>query len=557
MRRRTPPFRLPWLETLRTQDSMLRASGLASCWLRASPVFGWRRSSKHVGNLYRCDRFLARRVVTLASPVLWLAIVAISGYAAASTPNVLILCADDHAAYVTGIEDHSHVRTPRLDEFFRQGTRFTRAYCNSPVCTASRQSFLTGRCPRSIGVTELSTPLPDSTVTLAEMLAPLGYRTAAIGKMHFNSHLSHGFELRLDMPKHARELSTDKQPPPPCDVLPAWKPFADPARVWLNAAGLPLDWQSRMAGTWFVDQAIEFLRQHQAGPFFLMVSLTEPHSPFHFPIEFRARHDSAGFEVPGLVPTDEEQVPAIFRDLTATDMQGICASYATSVEFVDHNVGRILDALTDLALDQNTLVIYLSDHGYMLGQHGRFEKHCCFEEAIRVPFAWRLPGSIDSGQTSDALVELVDLVPTILELVGAPRPAELDGLSLANVLTGRAELPREHVFVEYAPNDEAAALTLDWKLIYQRQRRRRTDGYDSGQALDGPRYQLYQRSADPHELTNLADDLAHQQQFDDLKTALEDHLLRTARIKPALSATANPDEVLELLVQPNDVRPGD
>src|SRR5262245_39239780 len=117
--------------------------------------------------------------------------------------NVLWIVADDHAAYVCGAYGNQQVRTPNLDRLAAEGMRFDRAYCNSPVCTASRQSFLTGRYPRTIGVTQLRTPLPESEETLAEILKAQGYATAAIGKMHFNSKLTHGFDLRLDAPDHA------------------------------------------------------------------------------------------------------------------------------------------------------------------------------------------------------------------------------------------------------------------------------------------------------------------------------------------------------------------
>src|SRR5688500_15031763 len=126
--------------------------------------------------------------------------------AQASRANVLWICADDHAPYVMGAYGNRVVRTPNLDRLAARGIRFDRAYCNSPVCTASRQSFLTGRYPRTIGVTQLRTPLPRSEVTLADMLKGEGYATAAIGKMHFNSDLKHGFDVRIDHPEHAAWL---------------------------------------------------------------------------------------------------------------------------------------------------------------------------------------------------------------------------------------------------------------------------------------------------------------------------------------------------------------
>src|SRR5262245_40229783 len=173
--------------------------------------------------------------------------------------------------------------------------RFDRAFCNSPVCTASRQSFLTGRYPRSIGVTQLATALPESEVTLAELLRDAGYDTAAIGKMHFNSELTHGFETRVDLPDHHMWLQAEGQTPFPPEIasLPPWKPFRDPAGIWLNSAVQPFALvDADMPGTYLAGQAADFLSRRATladgddrkpqRPFFLMVSFYEPHSPFHF-----------------------------------------------------------------------------------------------------------------------------------------------------------------------------------------------------------------------------------------------------------------------------------
>src|SRR5262249_40167364 len=145
-------------------------------------------------------------------------------------PNVLWICADDHAPYVCGTYGNKIVRTPNLDRLASEGVRFGRAYCNSPVCTASRQSFLCGRYPRSIGVTLLQTPLPEGEQTLATLLRAAGYDTAAIGKMHFNSDLHHGFDLRIDLPQHAHQMKEHppKPLPPDIDGQPLWRHFRAP-----------------------------------------------------------------------------------------------------------------------------------------------------------------------------------------------------------------------------------------------------------------------------------------------------------------------------------------
>ncbi|MEX2016485.1 MAG: sulfatase-like hydrolase/transferase, partial [Candidatus Hydrogenedentales bacterium] len=301
---------------------------------------------------------------------------------AAAAPNILLIIADDHAPYVMGAYGNANAQTPNLDRLARDGMRFDRAYCTSPVCTASRQSLLTGRYPRSIGVTQLRTPLPAAEVTLAESLRDAGYRTGAIGKMHFNSDLRHGFDTRVDLPEHLLYLDTRPADalPPGLAVLPPWRPFRDPAAVWLNAGALPYGATERqMPGTWFAAEAGRFIREFDDKPFFLVVSFYEPHSPYHFPVEYAGKFDPDSFEAPNVAEPDRWQVPVIFEGLTDAEKRGIAAAYYTSAAFMDQNVGRVLDALDADGHRDNTLVIYIGDHGYFLGQHGRFEKHAMYE----------------------------------------------------------------------------------------------------------------------------------------------------------------------------------
>jgi choline-sulfatase len=476
--------------------------------------------------------------------------------AAARGPNVLLICSDDHAAYVCGAYGNQLVRTPQIDRLASQGMRFDRAYCNSPVCTASRQSFLTGRYPRTIGVTQLQTPLPREEVTLAELLGQAGYRTISIGKMHFNSALKHGFETRIDQGEHRQHLKQQGGPQAldsDVQVLPQWKPFRDSAAIWLNASSLPFGaMNDDMTGTFFAREAAERLGQMGDEPFFLMVSFNEPHSPFRFPVEFQGRHDPARFPVPPIVEADRWQIPAIFRSLSDAEKQGIAASYYTSVEFMDKNVGLVLDALSAAGHDQDTLVIYIGDHGYMLGQHGRFEKHCCFEEAVRSPLIVRYPGHVQPGST-DALVEFVDLAPTVLQFCGIEQPRDVQGKSLVPLLIGRTRKHRDHVVVEYSENEEAMVETADWKLIYGTGQRERQDGYTTGEALPGRTIRLYDVEHDPRELANLADDPAQAERVDRMLDLLVAHLVRTARPGTPLPEDSSRFEMLDHCLQPRDI----
>ena len=471
--------------------------------------------------------------------------------AVAGPPNVLWISCDDLAPYAMGCYGSSLAKTPALDAFAQTAMRFDRAYCNSPVCTASRQSYLTGRYPRSLGVTQLRTALPAGTPTLATWFGQAGYETAAIGKMHFNSGLKHGFTTRLDLPEYRKWLADQ----PPRDVgdgavQPPWKPFRDPARVWLNAAALPEgQWDQQMAGTFFAHSAGDYLKTSRAKPFFLMVSFYEPHSPFRFPVEDRDTFDPKAFVVPPVHPDDRSQIPAIFRDLESADKRGIAAAYFTSVAFADRNVGRVLDALKQSGHAEDTIVVVTGDHGYLIGQHGRFEKHCGYEEAIRSPLLIRVPGVGKPGQTK-ALVEFIDIAPTLLESCGLAVPASVQGQTLLPLLRGAAHEHRDAVFVEYSENEEALIRTDRWKLIYSTGLRKRQDGYETGQPLPGRTVRLFDLIADPGETTDVAS--AHPKHVAELTARLATHLTKTAR-RPEAVPAGDVHERLRILLRPDDV----
>ena len=208
--------------------------------------------------------------------------------------------------------------------------------------------------------------------------------------------------------------------------------------------------------------------------------------------------------MPRVGPEDAWQIPLIFRDLTPEDKQGIVAAFYTSVHFLDRNVGRVLDALKQNGLEEDTLVVYLGDNGYSLGQHGRFEKHCCYEPAIRCPLIMRLPGRIRRGVVTD-FAEFVDVAPTVLDLIGAePLPLQ-HGRSLRPYLEGRKPaLPRDHIFTEYLENEEACVRTAKWKLICCSGRRRHGDGYETDRPTPGRYVRLYDVERDPGEFTDLS-----------------------------------------------------
>jgi choline-sulfatase len=233
--------------------------------------------------------------------------------------------------------------------------------------------------------------------------------------------------------------------------------------------------------------------------------------------------------VPEIGPEDVDLIPPIFRDLTDEEKRGIAAAYYTSVEYMDRNVGRILDELDSSGHAEDTLVVFNSDHGYLLGQHGRYEKHCCNEEAVRSALIMRLPGAIPPGRSTAALVELIDVVPTILELCGVDKPSNIQGRSLAPLLGGATDRHRDHVIAEYADNAEAMVRTERWKLVYSAGNRRRRDGYALDPIPPGRSIRLYDLEHDPGEIRDVAGVPGYAPVVGELLGLLADHVRNTSR----------------------------
>src|SRR5262249_50663183 len=209
------------------------------------------------------------------------------------------------------------------------------------------------------------------------------------------------------------------------------------------------------------------------------------------------------FTAPRVGPEDGGQIPLVFRDLSDTDKRGIIAAYYTSVAFLDRNIGRVLDAVRRLNLEEDTFVVYSADHGYDLGHHGRFEKHCGYDPALRVPLLMRMPRRIRTGVVRD-MTGHVDLAPTVGDMVSLEARPGMHGRSLRPYLEKRKVAPRDHVFSEYLENEEAFIRTPRWKFIYCSGRRERGDGYKTNNPAPGRYRRLYDLRADPGEFTDVA-----------------------------------------------------
>jgi choline-sulfatase len=478
----------------------------------------------------------------------------------AQRPNFLFLLADDHAGYVVGMDGNRLASTPNIDRLAGEGTRFDGHHCNSPVCTPSRQTILTGQLPHAAGVTVLTTPLALEKPTLAQQFQKAGYQTAVFGKMHFNRPGApglHGFDIAETEDRITAKWSAMSRRPAPegMRMKPPWRPFQDPASIWLNSEKLPFAaFESDMRGTYIANQGIQYLeRWDRQKPFALWVSLQEPHSPYDFPIEDRDRFDPAKFAVPRVGPDDDRQIPLVFRDLSEQQKRGIIAAYYTSVSFLDRNVGRVLAALRRLQLEEDTFVVYTADHGYSLGQHGRFEKHCGYEPALRIPLILRYPGRIRQRTVSD-LTEHVDLPATIVDVMRLdPLPVQ-HGQSLRPYLEGRrVENPRDHIFSEYLENEEAYIKTKEWKYIFCSGRRPRQDGYQTDHPTPGRYKRLYDLKTDAGEFADVAG--KHPELTARLESLMLDRFRETHPDRESEPAGLSREESIEYYLRPRDAKP--
>jgi arylsulfatase A-like enzyme len=473
-------------------------------------------------------------------------------------PNFLFILADDHAGYVLGCDGNAQAVTPHLDRLAAEGTRFAAHHCNSPVCTPSRQSFFTGQMPHMAGVTRLPTPLSPDKPTLAKQFQAAGYRTAVFGKMHLNKPAApglHGFDTMMTEGEIRRHWNQTVKPKPiPPDILtkPQWRPFKDPARIWLNADKLPYPRiEEEMLGTHIARQASRYLEDNAAAPLAMWVSFMEPHSPFDFPVEDRGRIAAQGFAPPRVGPADRWQIPIIFRELGEDDKRGIIAAYYTSVAFLDRNIGRVLETLRRLKLEQDPFVIYMADHGYDLGHHGRFEKHCGYDQALRVPLIMRYPGRVRQGVVRD-LTEHIDVSATIVDVMNVDRLPLQHGQALRPYLEGlRMSAPRRHIFSEYLENEEAFIRTEKWKYIFCSGQRARDDGYAIDTPTPGRYRRLFDLASDPGEFTDVA--AKHPEVVKQMNGLLLERFRQThpdaAKEPQRLSA----EEAIEFYLKPRDV----
>jgi arylsulfatase len=453
-------------------------------------------------------------------------------------PNILWICTDQQRFDTIGALGNDHVVTPNIDRLIAEGVAFTHAYCQSPICTPSRVSFLTGQYASAVHVNgNGNATFPGNSSLVTKLLADAGYDCGLIGKLHLSSAYGRVEERTADGYGYWQYSHA------PRDDWPTGHDYAD----WVRTQGADLgELTKSLEGVpaelhqteWCAEKAIEFMTLERNGPWLASVNIYDPHPPFNPPQSYRDQFDPAAmpgahFRATDLVqqeqlagidfqskgrPPSELDINSPIVPKTPTpggvdeassggrDDRTLQAAYYAMIKLVDDQVGRMLEALDASGQRHNTVVIFMSDHGEMLGDHGLIQKGCRFYEGlVRVPLILSWPGNFSAGLRSDALVELLDVMPTLMDLAGEPVPSRVQGRSLLPIVTGTADAAqhRDSVRCEYydaldQPDGTFATMYRDgrYKLsVYH--------GHDLGE--------LYDLEADPWEFANLWCDADHQE----------------------------------------------
>lgn len=433
-------------------------------------------------------------------------------------PNILWICTDQQRWDTIRSLGNAHIRTPNIDRLVAQGVAFTHVYCQSPICTPSRASFLTGRYAGSIRASmNGNESWAEGAPLVTKLLKDVGYDCGLAGKFHLA-----GAAYRLEPRPQDDGYRVFHWSHDPNDRWPTGHAYAD----WVHSQGYSLAELHKSPDgvpaelhqtTWCADRAIEFIQEPHDGPWLMSVNIFDPHAPFNPPKAYLDRYDKETLPGPyfqesdlaaqaKLAGVDFQNPPRRPEEFDAKDIQ---ARYYAMIELIDDNVERLMDALEASGQVENTVVIFMSDHGETLGDHGLLLKGNRFYEGlVRVPLIISWPGQFKAGLVSDGLVELTDLAPTLLELAGAPFPDHLVGKSLLPILRGEADphTHRDQVRCEYyralnpdGPGREDGSFGVHFGTMLRRGR------YKLCVYHGHPHGELFDLETDPHEFNNLWD----------------------------------------------------
>ena len=393
-------------------------------------------------------------------------------------PSILLIQTDQQRADTIAALGNPHIQTPTLDSLVAEGVAFTSAYTPSPVCMAARASLLLGQYPHETGCV-CNNPMPQERASLMDLLHDAGYQTHGVGKMHFgpDGRKLWGFDSRDFSEEGGLVLGDDFSD---SVIAAGYDHIHDPNGVRSEWYYVPQPSQlpERLHHTrWVADRSLDFLaRRDPDRPFFLWTSFIKPHPPFESPVPWNRLYKPTEMPFPHLPPGYEElltywnrlQNRYKYRD-QGQDwnlIRLIRAAYYAAISFLDYHTGRILAQLRDTGALDNTLVIFTSDHGELLGDFGSWGKRSMLDAAARIPMLVRYPERFAAGAICPEPASLVDVLPTCLAGAGLPVPDDRSGADLA--LLARGEIGREGVVSQYSEGELGlyGYMTREWKYIH-------------------------------------------------------------------------------------------
>lgn len=430
---------------------------------------------------------------------------------AGDKPNLLLVWTDEQRADTLAVCGNPRYRMPALNRLAQESIVFERCYVTQPVCTPSRSSVLTGLWPHTSGCIQNNIPLKPETKTLPELIADPAYRTGYIGKWHLGDEVfpQHGFEHWIsieDIYSNYFSAGRDRSARSSYHhflLELGYRPDAPDNKFSRDfAVRRPVE---HAKPAFMAREAVRFLLEHRDEPWLLSVNFLEPHMPFYGP--YNDLHSEEEAPVPANYPgTPVEREPERYRAIrrryfdkgfegqnlkSRAGWQRLNRNYAGLCSQVDEAVARILWALEASGQAENTILVFTSDHGEMMGSHGLIGKTVAYEESVRVPLLLRVPFRRHGHLRVREPVSHISLVPTLLELMGKPAPENLPGESLLGRLEGR-RTAEDHVFIEWhtggaGPTGRYVVSPDGFKLVL----------YDTDNCL------LFDRERDPLEMNNL------------------------------------------------------
>lgn len=505
--------------------------------------------------------------VTLYDPVMINTLLSLA--VAAGQPNIVFIYSDDHAAAAVGAYESALIETPNLDRISQQGAVFTNAFCTNGICAPARAVVLTGLNSHDHGIIDNATALDPNIPTFPSMLQEAGYQTALIGKWHLKSDpegfdhwevlpgqghyyqpdfRSEGGKRRID--GYVTDITTDLA----LDWLDnrdQTKPFLlmvhhkAPHRNWMPGPahlytfeGMTIPEPTTLQDNWAGRQAAQnqemSIRSHMFD--FHDLKIDAPHGDVQDSGPDKWMHALLGRMTPeqreawdaAYLPRNAAYAEEVERiklmenatergeAMTRVRYQRYIKDYLRCIASIDDNVGRLLDRLESMGVADETLVIYTSDQGFFLGEHGWYDKRFMYEPSLRFPLLMRWPNRISPGTKVNELVQNLDFAPTLLQAADANVPTDMDGVSVLPLLAGETpENWRDAIFYEYyEPMPHAVAAhrgirTDRWKLIY---------------FPDLDTWEFFDLQNDPDEINNLIDSKEHQDRIASLRERLESTL---------------------------------